>query len=193
MDISIIIINYNLSNETKNCIDSLLKVADDFDFEIILVDNHSEDESILKIAENYKQSEKINLSFIRTEKNIGFGNACNLAAEKAYGEWLFLLNPDTLTKQNIFQQVLNEFQDESIKEGIIGLNVNSSNLLDYSAGLFPNFFLEFLNVFLIGRYFEAAFIKFKTLLSRTKKIKVQWVMGAALFIRKDLFARSKWF
>ena len=106
---------------------------------------------------------------------------------------MFLLNPDTVIKENIFQQVLTEFKDKYIGKGIIGLNVNSSKFLDYSSGLFPNFFLELLNVFLIGRYFEAAFIKLKTLVSRTKKVKVEWIMGAALFIRKDLFTEINGF
>ncbi|MFZ0455689.1 MAG: glycosyltransferase family 2 protein [Ignavibacteriaceae bacterium] len=187
MLLSVIIINYNLSNETKNCIDSLLNVINDSEFEIILVDNHSEDESIIKIADEFSASIKIKFSFIRTDKNIGFGNACNLAAKRSSGKWLFFLNPDTLIKENVFHNIFSEFDNNLLNRGIFGLNVNSSKLLDFSAGFFPNYLFEALNIFLLGRYFEALYIKFRSVISRSKKIKIGWVMGAALFISKKLF------
>lgn len=187
MDLSIIIINYNLSNETKECVVSLLDNTSDIDFEIILVDNNSEDKSIIKVAEEFSQNKKLNFTFIRTEKNIGFGNACNLAVKKSSGKWLFFLNPDTIIKDNIFQEIYIELNKDCEKKGIIGLNVNSSKIMDYSAGYFPNYLFEILNICLLGRYFEAICVKINGIISRTKKLNVDWVMGAALFIEKQLF------
>ena len=187
MFLSIIIINYNLSDETKNCINSLLNLIIDFEFEIILVDNHSEDKSIENIAGEFLRNNKLKFKFFQSEKNIGFGNACNLAVKSSSGEWLLFLNPDTLIIENVFNKVLNEFRDNFIGKGILGLNVNSNKFMDYSAGPFPNFFFEFLNVFLLGRYCEALYVKFKSIISRSKRIKAGWVMGAALFISRKLF------
>ena len=62
MDLSVIIINYNLSKEIKDCLNSFLDNIRDIDFEIILVDNNSEDESILKVAEEFSQNKKINFT-----------------------------------------------------------------------------------------------------------------------------------
>lgn len=187
MNYSIIIINYNLSNEIRNCIHSLLKVVNVFDFDIILVDNHSEDEAIIKIAEELKHDTKLKLTFIRIEKNIGFGNACNLAVKESSGEILFFLNPDTLIKENIFQKVMNELKNDIQNRGILGLNVSNKKSIDLSAGYFPNYFFEVLNILSLGRYFEAIYVKLKVIFSRTKRIKVDWVMGAALVIGRDLF------
>ncbi len=193
MILSIIIINYNLSNEVRNCINSLISAAKGLDYEIILVDNRSKDESILKIAEELSHDPQIKFTFFRTEENIGFGNACNLAAGKAAGEWLFFLNPDTEINENIFPGVIKELEDNYFGRGIIGLNVNGNKYMDYSAGLFPNFLFEILNVILLGRYFEAFYIKLKKLFSGNKKLKVHWVMGAALFIRRKLFSEINGF
>ncbi len=193
MDLSIIIINYNLTNEVNNCISSLLNISYDFDFEIILVDNHSEDKSIIKIADKFVQDDKFKFIFFRTEKNLGFGQACNLAVQRSSGRILFFLNPDTLIKENVFQDVLIEFNNLPSNNGVVGLNVNSNKLLDYSAGFFPNYLYEILNVFLIGRYFEALYVKYKSLICRDNKLNVDWVMGAALFINRELFEEIKGF
>lgn len=189
MDYSVIIINYNLTNEVRNCVNSLSKFVNEADFEIILVDNHSEEYSILELVNEFSSVFKSKLHFIRTEKNIGFGNACNLGAKNSSGDVLFFLNPDTLVDENIFQNLKNEFWNNNgnKKPGIIGLNVNGKKWTDYSSGFFPNYLFEILNIFSLGRYCEAFLIKLKTQLSSTKRINVQWVMGAALLIRKDLF------
>jgi GT2 family glycosyltransferase len=192
MDFSIIIINYNLSREVKECLNSLINVENDSDFEIILIDNHSEDDSIIKIAGEFTCKTKPGFTFISTEKNIGFGNACNLAVEKASGQILLFLNPDTLVKEKFLGKVKNHFDSNRIT-GIVGINVSNKKLLDYSAGFFPNYFLEILNILLLGRYFEAFWIKLKVIFSGFKKLNVDWVMGAALFIRRDLFTQVKGF
>jgi GT2 family glycosyltransferase len=186
MNISIIIINYNLAAEVKKCIDSLLDLKCCTEFEIILIDNHSEEESIITAIEKLKQNQKLDLTFIRTEKNIGFGNACNLAAKLAKGDLLFFLNPDTVIKKNIFDPVINYYKKNSA-DGIIGLNVSDKQFLDFSAGYFPNLIFETLNLILLGRCCEALYVKLYSILSKNKKLKVHWVMGAAFFIPRTLF------
>ncbi len=178
MDFSVIIINYNLNEEVRRCINSLTSLINNADFEIILIDNHSEDHSIIKIAEELKQKLGNRLNLMRTDRNIGFGNACNLAAKHAKGDILFFLNPDTLITENVFSPVLREFNE--LKDiGIIGLKVSNQKYVDYSAGYFPNLFFEFLNILSLGRYCEAFYIKLYSLFSYEKKLNVHWVMGAA--------------
>ena len=193
MDFSIIIINYNLSNEVKNCINSIIQFIDNSNFEIILVDNNSHDKSVLKLVDALNQNSRLKFLFIQMDKNIGFGNACNLAAKKSSGNWLLFLNPDTLIKDNIFQRMKYELNGNFINKGIIGLNVNCNKLMDFSAGFFPNYILEVFNIFLLGRYLEAIFVRIISKFSRTKKIRVEWVMGAALFINRYLFEEIKGF
>ena len=106
---------------------------------------------------------------------------------------MFFLNPDTVINSNIFKgTIVNKLSDSSF-QGIIGLNVNSNKILDYSAGYFPNYLFEILNIFLLGRYIEALYIKFKEIFSKSKSLNVEWVMGAALLINRQLFEEIKGF
>ena len=186
MNFSIIIINYNLSNEVKNCINSLISIFSKSTFEIILVDNHSEDKSIINIANHFSNQSNLNFTFYQTEENLGFGNACNLAAKVAKAPILFFLNPDTIISTDIFENVNHQFNLDR-KIGIIGLNVSESKIFDFSAGYFPNPILESFNIISLGRIIEALFMKIRAQLNKEKNLRVQWVMGAALFIRKELF------
>ncbi len=192
MNFSIIIINYNLSDEVNNCINSLLKNLDPSDFEIILVDNNSDDKSIIDIAARFSSLQNIKFTFLRTEINLGFGIACNLAAQQAANSILFFLNPDTLINNNILERLKNLFEN-SDDLGIVGLNVNENEIMDFSAGFFPNYFFEFLNILSLGRIAEAIYVKLKVKFSRTKILDVNWVMGAALFIYKKSFDLVKGF
>jgi GT2 family glycosyltransferase len=187
MQFSIIIVNYNLSNEVRNCLISLTQFVNKSDFEIILVDNNSDDKTINKIADFFSNTVNFNFKFIKTEKNIGFGNACNLAAESANGTYLCFLNPDTEIKSDVFSFIVDKYKDPDLSKGIAGLNVGETGLVDYSAGYFPNLFFEALNIFSLGRFFEAFLVKVKSRLNKKDIINLDWVMGAAFFIKRDLF------
>lgn len=95
MDISIIIVNFNTAKMTGECIESIYKHIHGIDFEIILVDNNSTDNSVAYLKEKFPDMELISL-----KENIGFGRANNCGAKKAKGKYLFLLNSDTLLFDN---------------------------------------------------------------------------------------------
>jgi len=87
--VSILIVNYNGLKDILRCIPSLL--AQDYDdYEIVIVDNASNDGSADQITEQYPD-----IKLIRAEKNLGFGGGNNLAAKHAQGQYLAFLNPDT--------------------------------------------------------------------------------------------------
>lgn len=86
MDFSFIIVNHNSDAFLKRCIGSIEKFAMDDSYEIIVVQN---DNNVpIEVAAQ-------NTRLIKLEKNLGFGNACNMGAKKATGQILFFLNPDT--------------------------------------------------------------------------------------------------
>lgn len=91
VDVSIIIVNYRTAGLVKNCIDSIIKHAEDVSYEIIVIDNASEDISWLN-------SERVRT--VQLDENIGFGGANNTGAALACGEVLFFLNPDTVLLNN---------------------------------------------------------------------------------------------
>ena len=187
MDFSIIIVNYNLSDEICSCIDSLYKYLNLKDFEIIIFDNNSAETSINLLKQKIYSVNSNNISLILNDKNIGFGQACNLASLKASGKILLFLNPDTMINIDILNLVKPAFYKSINKDCVIGLNVHENKYLDYSAGYFPNLFFEILNIFSLGRVVEAFYIKVLTILFNKKKMQVDWVMGASIFIPKILF------
>lgn len=100
MDVSIIIVNYNTRQLTTNCIDSVFEKTRGVEFEVILVDNASVDGS----RELFEQDARI--TYIYSEENLGFGKGNNLGYQYAKGDYVLLLNSDTLLINNaIFELV----------------------------------------------------------------------------------------
>lgn len=111
MDVSIIIVNYNTKELTRNCIDSIFQYTREVKFEIILVDNASTDGS----KEYFEQDKR--LKYIYSLENLGFGRANNLGYEYAKGKYLFLLNSDTQLLNNavdLFYSIAENETDTSI-------------------------------------------------------------------------------
>lgn len=109
MDVSIIIVNYNTLKMTNECIESVFEQTQGIEFEVILVDNASTDGS----KEFF--SEKDNIIYIYNDENVGFGRANNIGFAVASGKYLFLLNSDTLLRNNavkiFFDYMENASQD----------------------------------------------------------------------------------
>ena len=95
MDISVLIINYNGAQFIRECLDSLLKSKTSASFEVIVVDNNSSDLS-LELLKSYQNQ----ITVISNRENTGFSYANNQAAKVAKGDYLYLLNNDTLTKED---------------------------------------------------------------------------------------------
>lgn len=105
MDVSIIIVNYNTKTITDNCIASILEKTSGISFEIILIDNASDDGS----REFFQNDDRI--TYIYNEKNLGFGPANNIAVNVAGGRYILFLNSDTLLKNNAVY-ILCEYLDK---------------------------------------------------------------------------------
>ena len=105
MDVSIIIVNYNTRQLLADCLASIFKETSGFSYEVIIVDNASRDGSQDFICQLYPQ-----VIWINSGKNLGFGRANNLGAKVAKGEYLFLLNSDTVftsVRRKILRQCFN--------------------------------------------------------------------------------------
>ena len=107
LDLSIIIVNYNTFKLTKETIDSCLAEPTHYTYEIFLVDNKSTDDSLEQLEEYF--NEEISRGIIRVianSSNDGFAKANNLAIEKARGEYVLLLNSDTLIKESTIDRCM---------------------------------------------------------------------------------------
>ena len=114
LDLSIIIISYNTREMTLACLRSIYEQTSDIAFEIIVVDNDSRDDSPLAIADNYPE-----VTLIKSKENFGFARANNLAAERAKGTYLLLLNPDTVVLDGAIQK-LHAFSQENPDNRLYG-------------------------------------------------------------------------
>lgn len=105
----IILINYNNSQITIECIESLLEITYK-NYKIIVVDNHSEDDSVRQLRKY--ESEKTKLLY--TEDNLGFTGGNNVGIEYALkqgAEYILLLNNDTIVEKNFLEPLLQAFHE----------------------------------------------------------------------------------
>lgn len=186
MDVSIIIVNYNTSELLKGCLTSLINKTTDLEYEIIVVDNASKDNSLEMIYKYFPQ-----VKLIESKENLGFGMANNRGAEIANGKYLFLLNTDTILINNAIKIFLDFMEEE-----------NSRNIAACGGNLFkidnsPNFSysLHFPSIFSVICYKgHIPFLLNNENFNKSGKTKdVAIIIGADLFIRKIIFNELKGF
>ena len=117
MKLSIVIVNYNVKYYLEQCLDSVLKSIQNIDTEIFVVDNHSSDGSLEYLIPKFPA-----VHFIDNQENVGFSRANNQAIEQASGEYVLLLNPDTVLGENTLTNVC-RFMDENKQVGAVGVKM----------------------------------------------------------------------
>ncbi len=96
--LSVIIVNYNVKYFLEQCLNSLKRALEEIPHEIIVIDNNSSDGSAEYINKKFSQ-----LTWIQNRENIGFSKANNQGIETGQGDYLLLLNPDTLINEDTFK------------------------------------------------------------------------------------------
>ena len=105
--VSIIIVNYNGKEYLQKCLESLMKINYK-DFEVIIVDNNSTDDSIEFVKNTYPS-----VIIIKLEKNYGFAEPNNIGAKIAKGDFLLFLNNDTEVSPNFIEKMVNVLNSDS--------------------------------------------------------------------------------
>lgn len=123
MKLSIIIVNYNTYTLTKQTIDSVLEKKLPFEYEIMLVDNASQDDSMARLQEDYKEliSQGL-LNITLNDANLGFAKANNIGMKKSKGEYILLLNSDTYVVEDCLQQCMQYIERYNTEAAIQGEN-----------------------------------------------------------------------
>jgi len=135
MDVSIIIVNYNTCQLTLNCLKSIYQYSQDFLFEVIVVDNRSNDNSIREIESQFPD-----VIMIEANENLGFGKANNLGVKAAKGNFLLFINSDTVLLNNAILLLLMFYKKNhnDLRIGALGSYLLDSNEnLTHSFGTFP--------------------------------------------------------
>lgn len=187
VNLSIIILSYNTKDLTLACLRAVVseykKELEKKELEVIVVDNNSSDNSVESIKgyiSGIKCSESIAL--ILSKENLGFGKGNNLGVKSAKGKYILFLNSDTEVLDKGFLSVV-DFLDKNANVAILGGKLeNSDGSVQKSCGKFYNLF----NLLLMLLGFERlGFLK-----SSPKKIqKVDWISGACMMVRSDVFKR----
>jgi GT2 family glycosyltransferase len=117
MKLSVIIVNYNVRYFLELCLQSVQKALEEIDAEIIVVDNNSSDDSCKMILENFSE-----VILIKNPKNVGFSKANNQGVSKAKGQYVLILNPDTVVAKDTFKKVL-KFAKSRQNFGALGVKL----------------------------------------------------------------------
>lgn len=165
--LSIIIVNYNSGNYAVSCIDSLFKQVG-VGFEIIVIDNASQDNSIDLLQEKFADQ----IMLIKSDENLGFGRANNLAVTKASGEYLLLLNPDTIIEDSNALKILIERLINNPQIGLIGPAIDEPRK---GKQVLPRY-----------SYPSSRGLRYST---KFKELpgKISWLLGACLLIKASVF------
>lgn len=115
--VSVIIISFNTKDLTLEAVKSVYENSSGVNFEVIVVDNNSQDGSV-EVLKTFAKNHK-NFLLIENKDNLGFAKANNQAAKKAKGEYLFLLNSDTKVLPGSLKSLL-DFADGTSDAGVVG-------------------------------------------------------------------------
>ncbi|AKK71679.1 hypothetical protein OK18_02620 [Chryseobacterium gallinarum] len=184
--ISIIIVNYNTMQLTINCIASIYNYTKNINFEIIVVDNASSDNSVSQIREKFPD-----VRIVEAAENLGFGRANNLGASLAKGEYLFFLNSDTVFVENSLFKILDFFNknENDLNIGVLGcLMIDENNEVNGFGSTFPSvasFNREIIkSIPIVGKFIENSTTDYNL---NQEYFEVEYVLGADMFMRKALF------
>lgn len=185
MELSIIMVNYNTGTLLRDCLNSINKNIRGILFEIIVIDNNSQDQSVKIIKEEFK-----GVKLIENQKNLGFSKANNQGIAQSSGKYLLLLNPDTvITSGNVFSII--QYMEMHRDIGILGTKIfDADGKIQLSCRSFPSFKTAlFTRYALFTKLFPKNRLSADYLLSdwdHNAIRQVDWVSGACMLIRKGL-------
>ncbi len=185
MKLSVIIVNYNVKHFLEQCLYSVRKAATTLDCEVFVVDNNSVDGSVNMLAEKFPE-----VKVIANHENTGFSKANNQAIAQATGEYILLLNPDTLVEDDTFQKVI-QFMDLHPEAGGLGVKMvnGSGKFLPESKRGLPTPEVAFYKIFGLAKLFPKSkrFGQYHlSYLDPDKVHEVDILSGAFLLIRKKV-------
>jgi GT2 family glycosyltransferase len=121
MKLSVIIVNYNVRPYLTACLDSVQRALEGVESEVFVVDNHSDDDSVEVVGRDYAWVHLIN-----NRENLGFSKANNIAIRQAKGEYILLLNPDTVVAEDTLKNAVG-FMDQHPEAGGAGVRMHNAD------------------------------------------------------------------
>jgi GT2 family glycosyltransferase len=188
IQVSVIIVNYNVRYFIEQAIVSVKKAAKNINFEIIVVDNNSSDASVEMLLQKFPE-----ITLIANKENVGFGRANNQGIKIAQGSHILLLNPDTVLQENTLEVCLN-FVQNTPDCGALGVKMidGKGNFLPESKRALPWPKVAFYKMSGLARLFpkSSTFGQYHLgYLDKDENHQVEVLSGAFMFFRSALLSK----
>lgn len=192
MQLSIIILNYNVRYFLEQCVLSVQEAITAIDAEIIVVDNNSSDDSVLMMQEKFPD-----VKLIQNKENFGFPKGNNIGFRQAKGKYLCVLNPDTVVAEDTFTKIL-AFAERQNNLGIIGCKLidGTGSFLPESKRGIPTPWIAFTKIFGLYKIFPKSKLfnqYYAQHLSENETGKVDILVGAFMFLESSLYQELQGF
>lgn len=189
MKLSVVIVNYNVMYFLEQCLLSVRKAMKGIDCEVFVVDNNSVDGSQAMVKEKFPE-----VHLIGNTENLGFSKANNQAMKMSSGEYVLLLNPDTVVEEDTFSKIIN-FMDNHPDAGGLGVKMvdGKGRFLPESKRGLPTPAVAFYKIFGLSRFFPRS----KTFgryhlgyLDNNETHKVDILSGAFMLLRRKALDKA---
>jgi GT2 family glycosyltransferase len=186
MQLSIVILNYNVRYFLEQCVRSVENAIKNLDAEIIVIDNNSSDDSCEMMKQRFSH-----IKLIENNQNLGFPKGNNIGVAQAKGEYICILNPDTAVAEDTFMRVL-AFAQKQSDLGIVGVKLidGTGNFLPESKRGIPTPWVAFTKITGLYKIFPKSRIFGKYYaqhLSENETGKVDILVGAFMMMKRDLY------
>ncbi len=177
MKLSVVILNYNVRYFLELCVKSVQAAILKIDAEIIVVDNNSDDGSCNMVKQLFP-----NIKLIENKENFGFSKGNNIGVSHAKGEYLCILNPDTVVSEDTFIKLI-EFSENKQKLGIVGCKLidGVGSFLPESKRNIPLVMVALKKLLGNSKYYYANHLK------ENDTGKVDVLVGAFMFLKRDVY------
>lgn len=189
MKLSIIIVNYNVRHFLDQCLTSVRRAVSGIDADVWVVDNNSVDGSVRMVKDKFSE-----VKLIANKDNVGFSKANNQAIRESQGEYVLLLNPDTIVEDDTFTKIIS-FMDNHPDAGGLGVKMidGKGNFLPESKRGLPTPDVAFYKIFGLSKLFPKSktFGKYHLgYLDKDEIHEVEILSGAFMFMRREALDKT---
>lgn len=178
--LSVVIVNYNVAHFLQLCLHSVFRASANLDIEVIVVDNASSDTSCALVKQRFPE-----VMLIANKENVGFSRANNQGVAASKGEYVCILNPDTVVGEQVFDEVY-AFAKANDQAGAIGVRLldGTGAFLPECKRNLPTPGIAFQKLFGSGDSYYARSI------ASEKQGKVEVLVGAFMFLKKEIYLEA---
>ncbi|MCD0467506.1 glycosyltransferase family 2 protein [Flavobacterium sp. ENC] len=192
MQLSVIILNYNVRYFLEQCVLSVQEAIATLDAEIIVIDNNSSDDSCIMMKERFPD-----VRLIQNKENFGFPKGNNIGVKEAHGKYICILNPDTVVAEDTFTQIL-AFAEKQHNLGIVGCKLidGTGQFLPESKRGIPTPWVAFTKIFGLYKIFPKCTLfnqYYAQHVFENETGKVEILVGAFMLMERNLYLELQGF